>query len=462
MKQETSRLAGYLTNQAAMLAIITMACFASVISTQSRVTGDSEETSVTQNNVQSGTYTITVSPASNGEHSTSFVHKGTSTSACDNSSSDVVPERTGSFVRLDLTTKAITDCITKKSEVRVTANAGVVSFDFRPELAEHRVPINVCPIVLTVDPGHLIFLRVMEEKPSCSWAGNFWEMRDTVSGRVLNYYTGCGPLSLYSLSNTMTVVLTVKEGFIDDAHFLAFNFTAQRREQGVIKFTSPVRGYVQSPHCCHKQLSRAADTWIRLIVPGELSVMTSFTYFLFHDRDPLPLNSSKCRHNGLEFYKGGNTALHRIWAACGMVPPSTAVHVTPVLYWHFIAAFAIKPHPGFNLSFSFHNHTSVPQQLPGGQWNCSVPYWDDFRHHFPCDLVAQCVDNEDEAACPYSSRQCGPGFLEGGGGCHFLILPDYSRSSSTWREAANWCLERGAQISSFSGYKSRGSNQISF
>nr|KAG5689452.1 hypothetical protein BaRGS_026013 [Batillaria attramentaria] len=32
--------------------------------------------------------------------------------------------------------------------------------------------------------------------------------------------------------------------------------------------------------------------------------------------------------------------------------------------------------------FSFHNQSALPQRLPDGKWNCSVPHWADFQQHF--------------------------------------------------------------------------------
>nr|KAG5690335.1 hypothetical protein BaRGS_027632 [Batillaria attramentaria] len=40
-------------------------------------------------------------------------------------------------------------------------------------------------------------------------------------------------------------------------------------------------------------------------------------------------------------------------------------------------------------------------QLPGGMWNCSVPYWADFQQHFLCTLVPECAGGEDKIICPW-------------------------------------------------------------
>nr|KAG5689449.1 hypothetical protein BaRGS_026010 [Batillaria attramentaria] len=72
--------------------------------------------------------------------------------------------------------------------------------------------------------------------------------------------------------------------------------------------------------------------------------------------------------------------------------------------------------PGF--IFSFHIQSALPQRLPDGKWNCSMPHWGDFQQHFLCDGycmpvyvrcndVYDCPGKEDEAAC--DSYTC-PGF----------------------------------------------------
>nr|KAG5690330.1 hypothetical protein BaRGS_027627 [Batillaria attramentaria] len=56
---------------------------------------------------------------------------------------------------------------------------------------------------------------------------------------------------------------------------------------------------------------------------------------------------------------------------------------------------------GFRVFFSFHNMSALPQQLPGGMWNCSVPHWADFQQHFLCTLEPECIGGEDKLICPW-------------------------------------------------------------
>nr|KAG5697926.1 hypothetical protein BaRGS_026864 [Batillaria attramentaria] len=50
--------------------------------------------------------------------------------------------------------------------------------------------------------------------------------------------------------------------------------------------------------------------------------------------------------------------------------------------------------------------SAIPVRLAGGKWNCSVPYWADFRQHFLCNLNQECAGMEDEADCPYTTDLC--------------------------------------------------------
>ena len=100
---------------------------------------------------------------------------------------------------------------------------------------------------------------------------------------------------------------------------------------------------------------------------------------------------------------------------------------------------------GFKILFSFHNYSALPEKLPSGKWNCSVPHWSDFRQHFPCNAYPDCSLAEDEVDCPYTTDKCGLGFITAGDTCHFLLLaPNISVS---WYTGRAECLRRGARLS---------------
>ena len=45
---------------------------------------------------------------------------------------------------------------------------------------------------------------------------------------------------------------------------------------------------------------------------------------------------------------------------------------------------------------------SQPQQFRDRLWNCSAPFWPDFRFHLICNRHKECTDGEDERDCPYA------------------------------------------------------------
>ena len=83
-----------------------------------------------------------------------------------------------------------------------------------------------------------------------------------------------------------------------------------------------------------------------------------------------------------------------------------------------------------------------------GQWNCSVPYWPDFKDHFVCNLVANCIHGEDEQHCPYTSASCPLTHFRAAGRCFRYVDPD---STLTWNEAGRLCGQ-GQGRSAYSSY----------
>ena len=55
--------------------------------------------------------------------------------------------------------------------------------------------------------------------------------------------------------------------------------------------------------------------------------------------------------------------------------------------------------------------TSEPGKLKNGLWNCSVPFWPEFRFHFKCNRQKECALGEDERECPYTLCKDGGKFL---------------------------------------------------
>ncbi|KAL8617868.1 hypothetical protein ACOMHN_016524 [Nucella lapillus] len=101
---------------------------------------------------------------------------------------------------------------------------------------------------------------------------------------------------------------------------------------------------------------------------------------------------------------------------------------------------------GLRMRFSFHPENLKPQQVAGSeakggvQWNCSVSVWPDLLGHFPCDLVPQCAESEDEAPCPYTSDKCGVNKVQAGRNCYFYLREAYR----TWHDADRDCRRSGS------------------
>ena len=101
----------------------------------------------------------------------------------------------------------------------------------------------------------------------------------------------------------------------------------------------------------------------------------------------------------------------------------------------------------FSVQYSVHKTTSVPQQSPDGKWDCSVPLWSSFSHHFPCDLQPQCRNNEDEAHCFYNTHtthECPPGFVTIPVGRCYAMLETHE--IHTWVEASDKCAEMSGRL----------------
>ena len=99
--------------------------------------------------------------------------------------------------------------------------------------------------------------------------------------------------------------------------------------------------------------------------------------------------------------------------------------------------------PCFHLHFSFHNSTALLARSHL-KWNCSVPYWEDFKQHFPCNLNAECIGLEDEFGCPYTyDSRCPPGFIALAGSC-FIVLQFQAKIS--WHMSRTICKRFKARL----------------
>ncbi|PVD24024.1 hypothetical protein C0Q70_14493 [Pomacea canaliculata] len=149
--------------------------------------------------------------------------------------------------------------------------------------------------------------------------------------------------------------------------------------------------------------------------------------------------TDECEREKLSLYSEEPLDTHLILRTCDSRQPPVSLYNVSKLHIHF-RSVRLSPETGFRLFFSFHTLSALPQQLSDGRWNCSVPHWPDFRLHFPCNLVSDCVGNEDEEDCPYTGHVCGPGFLSANVTCLQFVKPFQDVS---WETAAETCKSRG-------------------
>ncbi|KAK7469714.1 hypothetical protein BaRGS_00036296, partial [Batillaria attramentaria] len=208
--------------------------------------------------------------------------------------------------------------------------------------------------------------------------------------------------------------------------------TESERPQLEVICVSSTQGFVQTPDWDgHKSYPPLMDSWARVDVPKLHVVMVSV---LNMDVD-----------GQVTLYSGGVSDDNLVWKTSGRYRQDLNVLDTHVLHVHFTSNPAISGPTGFRLHFSFHNYSFRPLQLADERWNCSVPHWTDFKQHFPCNLVSDCLHGQDEAACPYSSARCGQGRLTAGGRCFLYVT---SQSHISWDDAAMECLRRDARLAS--------------
>ena len=148
---------------------------------------------------------------------------------------------------------------------------------------------------------------------------------------------------------------------------------------------------------------------------------------------------------------------------CGNTIPGPKLYETNLLTFFFYGWGISRSFRGFKIQFSFYPRSARPLRLPDGTWNCSVANWPDFRHHFPCNLHADCARGEDEDQCPYTSDLCGPGLLTIGGRCYsynwnimtkgYMTLLRQGNEQITWRAAMEDCRSNGARLASLGSYQ---------
>ncbi|KAK7502550.1 hypothetical protein BaRGS_00006125 [Batillaria attramentaria] len=227
--------------------------------------------------------------------------------------------------------------------------------------------------------------------------------------------------------------------------FFQFRFTAIPKSslpKLEVVFTSPAGGYIQTPGWDGKSTYPTnMDTWAQVKIPTGHSVLISFQAV---DLD------FKAR---LILYLGGYSTEDSIIIKTSLIPlpflydrSKPWINDTMEITAHFSSDYdQLTKVTGVRMLFSFHNNTALPEQLSDGKWNCSVPYWDDFRHHFLCDFKQDCDNGEDERQCLYKNHTCGEGWVWLEGKCYLYVR---DKQYLTWYDASVACQDRGGYLAS--------------
>ena len=170
--------------------------------------------------------------------------------------------------------------------------------------------------------------------------------------------------------------------------------SGKKTHVATLELTVCVRaGFVQTPRWDGRvYYPHNMNSKVLVLVPSHHSVMLSFQSFnvgTLHEcqDDYLKLSTERSSSKRI--------GLNLDWLCDDSFLSFPKVYNTTALHFMFVSDDVIQ-HEGFRAIFSFHNISASPKKSDGGLWNCSVPYWPDFRHHFPCNLQSDCVNSEDE------------------------------------------------------------------
>ena len=205
-------------------------------------------------------------------------------------------------------------------------------------------------------------------------------------------------------------------------------------------------GYIQTPGWAERIVHpKYMNSVVFVGVPPNYQLMLTFLAVkLAGPRDRLQCDTFRV---SLSLYQGNFSEGNMFWNYLQLRTKSPALKrkVLPPatnLYLQFRCERRQKR--GFRLYFSVHKESNALTRTAGNLWNCSVPHFNDFKLHFPCDLVGQCLGREDEVHCPYTTDTCGLGLITLGDRC----LTHHTASEGSWRKMAFLCRQKGGQLAS--------------
>ncbi|KAK7495131.1 hypothetical protein BaRGS_00013541, partial [Batillaria attramentaria] len=157
-----------------------------------------------------------------------------------------------------------------------------------------------------------------------------------------------------------------------------------------VVFSSPLKGYIQTPGWSErKQSLEKFNNCLALEAPPRHVVMATV---LTIDADDVLF---------FRLFEGAGCIGEVIMAYTSEIQSSTELSRSSVMSVRFASYPKSRQSERFKLLFSFHNQSALPERLPDGKWNCSVPHWGDFQQHFLCTLEPECAEGQDDVICPW-------------------------------------------------------------
>ncbi|KAK7501940.1 hypothetical protein BaRGS_00006692 [Batillaria attramentaria] len=357
------------------------------------------------------------------------------------------PEST--YKHLNLSSENITNCFLQNGHLHFAAREGQLTLrvsTLPPSVVARELTCDVTVTVPFVD--HVFSMRtgLFERLPPLS------QFQFTVFDHGTN-----PPSKLFdrsevipvaydaeSVTNKVTFQYKLTDKLRDPVHMQVTFVAVPSSEEPHLEViqTTPTAGYIQTPGFDGtSRHPRRLDSWARVDVPEGHAVMLSFQHLdikKYFVRMPY-----RCKT--VQIYQISNMTKRQTWDYCFLnkFPPTVLTAQTVEVYAFFDSVYVAET--GFRLTFSFHNYSEVPQKIPNGPWNCSVPYWADFRQHFPCNLIWDCEGGEDEVDCPYTTRTCGPGYVTAGGHCYVMAISSADAFISR-PDASKECQLRGLKL----------------
>ncbi|KAL8567159.1 hypothetical protein ACOMHN_033061 [Nucella lapillus] len=371
-------------------------------------------------------------------------HAGLSYPGCDRSSFlQQVNTGPSGFSAFIINTTSLSKCFLNSSGITVPpALDGYVEFDPVSSFEDHtdacRVSLCFCDLTLIGPRGTIFWISTVDIN-----------IGDTYFGAVIaNGYEKTNKVDYHfeeasSRSNVMT--LSLRYFGRTSALTFAFKFQVllECERQLLVSCLSASKGFIETPGWSEgNPYMNNMDSCVTLHVPDDHVAMISLVSIDLQ----LCKNGRNCL-DYLEFYQTENCTgrpQETICQARDLKPK--LVKDSQALSFRFFSDSRLR-RTGFRLLYSFHDRSEEPLQLAGGKWDCTVPYYDSFKHHFTCIAETLCSDKRDKATCPENDL-CGPNLVRFAGSCYRVFEPS---DLTTWTRASRTCNNYGSGLAVLNG-----------